>query len=144
MAGAISNGSSYIYLSNIRCSVILEAAIEVARDLANTETETVWITRLEQWLNDHAPPGIGINLTERFKTTEERKFWAQAFESLGWRVFHRKWGNEADETWQVGFIASCHIISRMLNELIWMDDRMWMPVPGDHDGIRPDPMRIRQ
>jgi len=144
MAGAFSNGRSYIYLSNVRCRILLEAAIDVARDLATTEGERNSVANLERWWNEESWPGIDIDLDKHFHTTEEYKLWAQAFESLGWRVFYRKWGNQDDETWQVGFIASCHVISRMLTELVWKDDRMWFPTQGDADGIRPDPMRIRQ
>lgn len=144
MASAFSNGTSYIYLSNARCRVLVEGAIEIARDLATTEAEWKSIANLERWWNEESWPGIDIDLAERFHVTEEYKLWAQAFESLGWRVFHRQWGNQADETWQVGFIGSCHVISRMLTELVWKDDRTWFPTQGDVDGIHPDPMRIRQ
>ena len=143
MAGAFMCGKSYVYLSNNRVSALVEGAIEVAQDIAVTETEKDSLARLKNWW-DEAWNGIDIDLAERFHTTEEFKLWAQAFESLGWRVFQRKWGNQADETWQVGFIASCHVISRMLTELVWKEDRMWFPAKGDIEGIRPDPMRIQQ
>ena len=144
MSGAFASGKSYVYVSNLRFRIILEAAIEVARELANTEPEKKSVVELERWWNEESWPGIGIDLDEQFHTTEEYKLWAQAFESLAWRVFHRKWGNQDDETWQVGFIGSCHVISRMLTELVWKEDRMWWPAQCDTEGIRPDPMRIKQ
>ena len=144
MAGAFTSGKSYIYLSNVRCRALIEAAIEVARDIATTDTEKTSIVELERWWNKESWPGIDIDLSERFHTTEEFKLWAQAFELLGWRAFRREWGNHDDDTWQVGFIANCHVISRMLTELVWKEDRMWLPTRGDEDGIRPDPMRIQQ
>ena len=144
MAGAFSDGTSYIYLSNVRCRIMIEAAIEVAREMPSNQKEANYIASLERWWNEESWPGIDIDLHERFDTTDERKFWAQIFETLGWRVFHRKWGNQDDETWQVGFISSCHVIARMLTGLVWKEDRMWYPVQGDVDGIRPDPMRIKQ
>lgn len=144
MSGAFASGKSYIYLSNTRCSALITGVIEVARDIATTEGEKASIRELDRWWNEEAWPGIDIDLDERFQTTEEFKLWAEAFESLGWRVFHRKWGNQDNETWQVGFISSCHVIARMLTELVWKEDRMWWPTPGDKDGIRPNPMRIQQ
>lgn len=144
MAGSFTNGKSYIYLSNVRCDTLVEAAIEVARDFATTELEIASIRELERWWKDEFWPGIDIDFTERFTTTEEHKLWARAFDALGWRVFQRTWGNQADQTWQVGFIASCHIISRMLTELVWKRERGWWTPQDDRDGIRPDPMRIQQ
>ncbi len=144
MASAIQSGKSYIYLSNVRCRILFEAAIDVARDLSNTESEKDSVLSMERWWKEEAWPGIDIELEEHFHTTEEFKLWSQAFESLGWFVFHRKWGNLDDETWQVGFIANCHVIARMLTELVWKVDRTWWPSQGDIDGIRPDPMRIQQ
>jgi hypothetical protein len=144
MASAFMCGKSYIYVSNMRTSALVEGAIEVAQDIAVTETEKDSVARLKRWWKEEAWNGIDIDVAERFHTTEEFKLWAQAFESRGWRVFYRKWGNQANETWQVGFIANCHVISRMLTELVWQEDRTWFPAQGDVDGIRPDPIRIRQ
>ena len=144
MAGAFASGKNYIYLSNVRCDVLIEAVIEVARNIATTDGEKASVAELERWWHEESWPGIDIDLDKRFQTTEEYKLWAQAFESLGWRVFHRKWGKQDNETWQVGFIAHCHVISRMLTELVWKEDRTWWPTQGDKDGMRPDPMRIQQ
>lgn len=144
MAGSFTSGNSYIYLSNARCSTLIEAAVDVARDFAKTENEKASIAKLERWWKEEAWDGIDIDLTKRFVSTDEYKLWVQTFESLGWRVFHRRWGKQADDTWQVGFIASCHIISRMLTELVWKEDRTWYPMQGGIDGILPNPMRIQQ
>ncbi len=144
MAGTFSSGTNYIYLSNVRLRVTVEAVVEIAREIAATDEERNYVSQLEDWWAKNGWPGNGIDLDKQFHSTDEFKFWAQAFETLGWRVFYRKWGNHADETWQVGFIASCHVISRMLTEHVRKRDRSWWPEQGDKDGIRPDPMRIQQ
>ena len=143
MAGAFTSGSSYINLSNVRCRVLCEAAIDVARDLATTELQIRSVDEFERWWKEDTFPGIDIELAKRFHEADEYKLWSQAFYSLGWRVFNRRWGNQDDDTWQVGFISSCDVISRMLTELVWKTERGWWPAPEDEDGIRPDPMRIQ-
>jgi hypothetical protein len=65
MAGAFSNGRSYIYLSNSRCGVLIEAAIEVARDLATTESEK----KSFQTLNDGGMNRRGLVSTSTLMST---------------------------------------------------------------------------
>lgn len=142
MSSAFGSQSNYIYQSNARSRTIVEAVIEVAREIATSETEIQSVGKFESWLKE-SHPGRDIEFEKLFQSTEEYKLWAQAFESLAWRVFMRSWGDQSNETWQVDFITVCHIVSRMLTALVWKEDRMWYPVKGDIDGIRPDPMRIR-
>ena len=144
MSGAFTCGKNYLYLSNVRCRVLIEAAIEVATELAVTDEERTSVDRLIRWWKEGTFPGIDLDLDRHFQTMAERKLWAQAFETLGWRVFHRCWGNQENQTWQVGFISHCHVVSRMITSLVWQEDRTWYPANGDEDGMLPDPMRIQQ
>lgn len=143
MASSFSSGSSYIYLSNARAATLIEHALRVGRDLAKTDSEKRSAEKLERWWREESFPGIPIELDKLFTTEEEFKLWAQSFESLAWMVFRREFGNHNEGTWQVGFISSCHVISRMLTELVWKTDRTWYPESGDTVGIRPDPMKIQ-
>src|SRR3569832_695846 len=144
MAGAFTCDNQYMYLSNVRCSVLIEGAIELASEMCESEEQKQFVAKLNHWWQTESWPGIDIHLEERFPTTEEQKFWGQVFQSFAWRVFQRRWGNQQNETWQVDFNAECQIISLMLTRLVWKADRQWYPVRGDIDGIRPDPMRIQQ
>ncbi len=144
MTGAFRCENQYIYLSNVRCRVLIEGAIEIASEMCENDEQRQFVAKLVAWWQTESWPGIDIPLEERFPTLEEQKFWGQVFQSFAWRVFQRRWGNQEDETWQVDFIAECQIISRMLTLLVWRVDRQWYPVRSDIDGIRPDSMRIQQ
>lgn len=144
MSSAFSSGANYIYQSNVRTRVIVEAVIEVAKEIAKSESEIASVTKFESWWNTASYPGCDVELDKLFHSTEEYKLWSQAFQSLAWRVFNRTWDNQSDESWQVDFISACQLCSRMLTALVWKEDRMWYPEKGDVDGIRPDPMRVIQ
>jgi hypothetical protein len=123
---------------------MLEGAIEVGRENAADEIQRSYVENLQKWVNTEMWPGIEINFEELFPTTEEQRFWSQTFHTLAQRVYHRRWGNQVDQTWQVHFIAACHLLSLMLCSLVWRaGDRTWFPQPTDVDGIRPDPMRFQ-
>ena len=138
MSSSFACGSQYFYLSNRRAFVFIEAAIELASELAESDQQKQFTAKFDSWWKAESYPGIDISLEKLFPTVDEQKFWAQVFECLGWRVYQRRWGNQENETWQVGFISHCHLISLMLNSLVWQVDRHWYPTPADFDGISPD------
>lgn len=144
MSSSIYSGKSYIYVSNARFATLIEAAVDIGRELAKTETEKASVLEFERWWKQDSWTGIDIELGEHFRTMEECKLWCQVFETLAWRVFERAWGNQKDRSWQVDFIAECHIISTMFLELIWKEERGWYPERGDEEGIRPNSMRIQE
>jgi hypothetical protein len=143
MAAAFECGRQYFYVANMRFAAIMDGALEISAELANNELQTASINRLKNW-NNEAFPGKDIDLEKQFPTVDEQKFWSQVFESLAWRVFHRKWGNQETQMWQVGFIYCCHQIALMLTGLVWRTDRLWYPEPADTEGVRPDPMRVQR
>ena len=143
MSSTFECGRQYFNESNVRWRVMIEGAIEVAKEIAVDEKQLAWIAKLEHWMTNDAWPGIGLNMEERFSETEEQKLWAQAFHTLAQRVYRRQWGNQDNQTWQVHFITSCHLVSLFLTSLVWKVDRTWYPTPSDPEGIRPDPMRIQ-
>ena len=126
---------------------MIEAAIDVARDIAADDTQMSWIATLEQWMATEVWPGIDLDFEKRFPTIDEQRFWAQAFHSVSQRIYHRNWrptwGSQDDQTWQVQFITACQLVSLMLTSLVWKVDRQWYPEPKDADGIRPEPIRIQ-
>jgi hypothetical protein len=130
-------------VANRRFATLIEAAIELGTELKDHEFQTEFITRLSQWWQKESFPGISFDFEQKFTTLDERKFWAQVFETLAWRVFHRRWGNQENDTWQVSLITECHVLSTMLMELVWEDERGWYPERGDRDGIRPDPLNLK-
>jgi len=143
MAGAFTCGSQYFYQSNVRCRIMIEGAIEVGREIAVSDVQRAWTDKLEHWWNTESWPGIDIHLQESFPEVEQQRFWSQAFHALAWKCFYRRWGNQENETWQVGFIFGCHAVSLMLASLVWKVDRFWYPRPTDPEGVLPDLMRLQ-
>jgi hypothetical protein len=122
---------------------MITAAIEVGREIAVSDSQRAWTDQLESWWNTEAWNGIDINLERVFPEVEQQRFWAQVFDALAWKCFHRRWGNQENETWQVGFIFGCHAVSLMLTRLVWKVDQHWSPKPTDSDGVLPDLMRLQ-
>ena len=143
MSSAFCSGKQYFFQSNVRSRIMLEAAIEVGQDIAANDAERSWVQKLQHWHDHEMWPGHDVELEVMFPSVEEQRFWSQAFHSVAQRVYHRKWGNQEDQTWQVQFITACQFVSLMLTGLVWKVDRNWYPQPLDGEGMRPDPLRIQ-
>ncbi len=123
MAGSFTCGTQYFYQSNARCHTMVVGVIEVGREIAISDLQRAWADELEHWWNTEAWNGIDIHLEALFPKVEQQRFWAQSFDALAWKCFHRRWGNQDNETWQVGFIFGCHAVSLILTHLVWKVDQ---------------------
>jgi hypothetical protein len=110
-----------LYVSNARLSTLIEFALQVA---AEQGTGIELVAKLRQFWNE-AFPGINFDLKERFPTLEEQKFWATCFFEVGQRIFLRRLGNQAVESWQASAITDAHTIARELLSQVQAADPDW-------------------
>ena len=114
MSSAISSGEQYLNVANRRLRSLVVFALQVGVDLARTDEERGYVTKLETWNEYEHWPGCDFDLDERFPTLSEKKFWAGCFYTVARRIFRRELGNHDIQTWQHSAIGDAYVTARML------------------------------
>ncbi len=143
LSADFSDGENSFTVSNIRFGSLIDFAIAVGTDLAATEQERASVARLSHSREKEFWPGHGLKLNEYFTDLDDRKFWAIVFHAIACLVFRREIGNQDDDSWQVGVISECRMVSLMLTHLVWTEDRGWYPEDSLEFGAVPDSIRLQ-
>ncbi|MEM8505555.1 MAG: hypothetical protein AAF716_20680, partial [Cyanobacteria bacterium P01_D01_bin.1] len=114
MASDISIDDQYLWVANRRLSMLVDFALEIADQLAKSDTELAYVAELRNWDKTEHCNGCGFSLDERFPTVEHKKFWARVFFDTARAVFDRKLGNQDIAFWQCSTIGDCYVVGRML------------------------------
>ncbi len=134
MASDISIGEQYLNVSNRRLHSLVVFALQVGGNIASTDEERGYVTKLETWDEHERYPGCGFDLGERFPSVSEKKFWARCFFAVARRIFRRELGNQAIQTWQPSAIGDAYVAARMLVRAVQEETKTsWQPRIEDSD-----------
>lgn len=136
MASDISFDGQYIWVSNKALAALVDFAIGVGREAAQSHEERAWVAGLADW-QDKSWPGIQFELDKIFPTTQEKKFWAACFANVARRVFLRELGNQECTGWQARMIGDAYITSRLLtNAVRQVEKSSWHPETEDSEELK--------
>ena len=127
MSSMISLREQLLCVSNHRFASLLEFAVQVAGETAQTAKERDWTEQLHSFA-EQAWPGIGFDLDQQFLSLDEKKFWARVFDDLGRRIFLRLIGRHDVTFWQSSAIGDAYIIARMLAKSVQEVELAWHPI----------------
>ena len=133
MAGCISLGGQFLFVSNTRLSALVAFALEVGAEQARTDVQRGSVTTLRAF-EENAWPGIDFDLDERFPGLDEKKFWAAVFGEVARRIFLRQLGDQSVTVWQPSAIGDAHVVSRMLTRAVQEIEIGWHPGVDEGDG----------
>lgn len=130
MAGVIALGDQSLAVSSNVLVSLIEFAIAVGTELAQTNEEGAWVHALTEFRN-RMWPGMDLDVDALFPNLAQKKFWARVFHEVARDVFLRKLGNHTVTFWQTGTIANSFVIARFLVAAVRKLEPSWTPATGD-------------
>jgi hypothetical protein len=89
MASQISYKDQFFYVSNMRFASLIDFALEVGKNSAQTDAEKSYVSKLKED-SDAFFPGYDFAIEREFPSCDERKFWVRIFFDLAYLIFAEK------------------------------------------------------
>jgi hypothetical protein len=101
-------------VTNMMFDRIMAWLIEVGREFAVSDIERAWVAELGKRLPEDGYWFPDTHCKELFPVIEQVEFWSAIASEVADRVYQRRLGNQADQSWQVSTIWAAFDLNRML------------------------------
>jgi hypothetical protein len=113
MSSSFFTATDSVIVSNRRFSSLIELALLQANECATSRDELASVEEFQTELEGFYP-GYDLDLEVKFRTKEEKQFWAQVFQSVALVIEAEGLGNSEDRTWASSAASDARRVSELL------------------------------